>query len=335
MIQKILFTLILFCLISCSSSKTGEPGSPNELIEKKKSDSGFSVDTPEGELLSEGKRLYESGLYSVAKDAFESLKEGYPNSSSAEFAAIKIADCLFETSEYTQARQRYEEFVREKPSSSEAPYALFRAGRAMEESFTGIGRDPTPLKEAKALFERVIKEYPISPYARESERKLEEDIQKLNEYENEVVEFYYKADHDKAAEARERSINTAPKKEASLVVPSVIRLKRKDESVEPSSDLQPNEQEKKEAITINRIFCDSENKRFLFYIDKDLRTPLETVRSPGKVSLRADAPFAGFMSERCFGVTAHLNTQGELILVGGSVVSMLLENPARILVQIK
>lgn len=133
MIQKILFTLILFCLISCSSSKTGEPGSPNELIEKKKSDSGFSVDTPEGELLSEGKRLYESGLYSVAKDAFESLKEGYPNSSSAEFAAIKIADCLFETSEYTQARQRYEEFVREKPSSSEAPYALFRAGRAMEE----------------------------------------------------------------------------------------------------------------------------------------------------------------------------------------------------------
>lgn len=335
----LLFIAAFSAFLGCSETANAPEG-PQELIEKKTTSSGFTADTPEEELLSEGKRLYESGLYSVAKEAFESLRDGYPNGAYLEFAEIKVSDSLFESGEYESAKQGFEEFVRNRPTSSEASYALFRAGRASEELFTGVGRDPTPIKQAKELFERVIKEYPSSAYASESRRKIAAIDEKLRSYESEVAAYYRRHERDSAAEKRE-AIASAPLPKVdvgSSDSPQIVTASRINE-IEPSKAsiaLQKNTDPNPETKSvISRIVCDEPARRVIVYLRSTLHPfPLETTRTGDSVKI--ELPDLGDESrlQSCLGVDNFKIAEGTATWDGVSeVITMILTNPSRIMIQ--
>ena len=198
--------LSLSILPGCSSKS---PDEPTELMDKtEKEQREIALDTPENELLETGKKYFNSELYSLARQNFEALKTGYPNSSSVDFSEIKIADCMFETGSYTEAAKAYEAFVRVHPTHPSASYMLYRAARSTQLSYTGVGRDPAPLRRAIDLVDRLVKEYPHSPYETPALENKREMFENLVEHEKRISHFYEKKNFDSAADARDKDIST-------------------------------------------------------------------------------------------------------------------------------
>lgn len=336
----LLFTAALG--ISGCSETTSSVEGPQELIEKKTTNSGFSADAPEEELLSEGKRLYESGLYSVAKEAFESLRDGYPNGAYLEFAEIKVSDSLFESGEYELAKQGFEEFVRNRPISTEASYALFRAGRASEELFTGIGRDPTPIKQAKEIFERVAKEYPDSPYANEARKKISSIEGKLRSYESEVAAYYRRHERDSAAQKRE-AIATAPLPKVEMGSsdsPQIVAVNRVKETETSKASVAAQNIATEKPVSessITRIVCDESGRRIFVY----LRSPvdsleLDMIRNGESISLPIPNAGTDKRLQSCLGVDNFSVSNGTATWNGvRDGIVMALQNPSRIMIQAK
>lgn len=166
---------------------------------------GQPVDAPEGELYQSAKQLYYAGLYSVAKDSFQSIKENFPLGPYAEFAEIKLADCEFETRQFDAAAQLYEEFLKTRPSSRAVPYVSLKAGRSFQLSNRGVGRDNASLEKALDYFNKVIADYPSSIYVVPAGEYRQEVLQSLAAYEQMVQDFYKKQDKPDAYEARKKA----------------------------------------------------------------------------------------------------------------------------------
>lgn len=192
-------------LVACSSSK---PEEPKELTDPSQKEAlEVSLDTPEATLLETAKKYYNTGLYSLARHNFEALRAGYPNSQWAEFAEIKIADCMFESAEYEDSAKAYEDFVKNRPSAEPAAYMLFRAARSNQLRQKGIGRDPTPLKKALEQYNQLLASYPDSPYAESAKQQRSETVDTLVKHEERIKHFYEKQDRTQAVAAREKMIN--------------------------------------------------------------------------------------------------------------------------------
>lgn len=162
-----------------------------------------TVETPEMELLESAKRMYAARLFTIARENFEALRDGYPLGPYTEFAEIKIADCYFESHDYESAAKAYEEFVKEHPASPSLPYVMMRAGRSNQLAFKGIGRDTQPLQHAVEIYDHLIKTYPNTVYA-ESARTLKvECLELLSESEQFIADFYRRTGKEISADARE------------------------------------------------------------------------------------------------------------------------------------
>lgn len=194
--------MLLLGASACSSSKPDEPKELSSSSEKEALE--ISLDTPETALLANGKKYFNSGLYSLARQNFEALRTGYPLSQYVEFAEIKIADSLFEGGEYELASKAYEDFIRARPASEAYPYMLFRAARCHQLSHKGIGRDTAPLEKALELFNRSLSEHPDSAYAESARKYRSEVVADLAEHEKRIVRFYEKQNRTAAVTAREQ-----------------------------------------------------------------------------------------------------------------------------------
>lgn len=161
-------------------------------------------DEPEPELLKDAKRQYAEGLFSVARESFEAVRDQYPLGAYAEFAEIKAADSYFESGDYSTAGMLYEEFMKNRPSSPSLPYALLRAGRSYQMAQRGIGRDETAAEKSRNLYKQLIERFPDSIYA-ESAKAYRTEVEKnLATHEKMVIDFYRKMGKKAAWEARER-----------------------------------------------------------------------------------------------------------------------------------
>lgn len=190
----------LFSLCSCSDKAAKPEGEATEL--------GVSdaevVEGGETRLLETGKELFESGLYSVARDSFESLRSNFPLSPYLEFAEIKIADTYFLTNEYLEAAAEYENFSKNHPGSENAAYALLMAGRSQHLANRGVGRDVVPLEKARELYDKVLNQHANSPYTEKAKEFKRDLLKDLAAYDRFVIDFY-KHKQSKAAVAARRA----------------------------------------------------------------------------------------------------------------------------------
>ncbi len=195
--------LILLC--ACSASTPVEPEA-TELTDKKNGDD--KEISSEGLLFNNSKRLYSTGLYTVAKDSFERLSTNFPTGAYAEFAEVKIGDAQFQASDYSGAALQYEQFFQNHPSSKSVPYTLFRLAQSYELSQRGIGRDSAPLEKALSAVDKLLTHYPESAYAPPARALRERVLTKLADYEKLVRDFYVKREAPGAVKAREAVVES-------------------------------------------------------------------------------------------------------------------------------
>lgn len=195
-----MFALLL--LSGCWGSSEPEP--EQEAKELRTDKDPLATEVPEAELVLLSKRLYQVGMYSVARDSLSSLKDRYPMGAYAAFAELKHADSFFFNHEYDQAAKLYEDYLKNYPAGSEVPYAKLQAARSHVASARTEGRDRQPWERALVMYDGIITSYPQTAYAEVAQQERGGVILELSAYDRDIVNFYRKTGNSAAVEDRER-----------------------------------------------------------------------------------------------------------------------------------
>ncbi len=160
------------------------------------------------ELVSDGMEDFEDGKYRDAIKAFETLKDWYPFSKYAILAELKIADSYYHLEEYEEAIFAYEEFDNLHPRNEAIPYVLYQIGRSYFEQMDTVDRDQSSTRKALETFDRLIKTFPKSEYARKAKAHRTQSYKVLAGHDLYVGMFYYKSKRYKAALNRFKAVLT-------------------------------------------------------------------------------------------------------------------------------
>jgi len=158
-------------------------------------------ETP-GILMERGMESMAAGHYKSAIDSFEKIKDRYPYSKFALLAELKLADALFGKGSYDEAYDAYDEFERLHPTNAQIHHVIYQKGMCHFSQIGTIDRDQSHTIKAKEEFQRLIKRFPDSVYARLAQKRLRECFINLAKHELYVGKFYYKIKRYKAAKGR-------------------------------------------------------------------------------------------------------------------------------------
>jgi outer membrane protein assembly factor BamD len=154
---------------------------------------------PAAILIEEGMTDYNKGNYVEAIATFTKIKDWYPFSKHAITAELKTADAHYELKAYDEAIISYESFINLHPRNEEAPYVLYQMGRCYLDQLRKIDQDQTSARKAHDTFQRLLKQFPDSPYTAPAEEGLKTCRKSIIAHELYVAKFYLKAKNYKAA----------------------------------------------------------------------------------------------------------------------------------------
>ncbi|NVM57524.1 MAG: outer membrane protein assembly factor BamD [Desulfobacterales bacterium] len=157
-------------------------------------------------LAEEGMEAFREKDYRKAIESFENLRDWYPFSPYAILAELKLGDAYYHRKEYEEAIFAYEQFESLHPRNEAVPCVVYQIGRCYFDRLQTIDRDQTMAREAVKTFERLIHNYPDSPFAKKAEEHIIVCNRNLAEHEFYVGMFYYKSKHYKAALERFKTI---------------------------------------------------------------------------------------------------------------------------------
>lgn len=144
------------------------------------------------QLMADGITAFKKGHFEAATEAFQKVKDRYPYSRFAIEAELKMADALYERELYDEAFDAYSEFERLHPKNTDMPYVIYRKAMCHFSQVSTIDRDQSHTMQAKEEFERLVRKFPRTEYARKAARKIRNCYINLAEYELYVGHFYYK-----------------------------------------------------------------------------------------------------------------------------------------------
>ena len=185
--KSLIFLSFFLFIISC--------GPPPPEIKKEKG--------PE-ELMKEGLRYMREAFYEGAIQVFQQIKDKYPYSKYVIMAELKLADALYLKRNYDEAYEAYNEFEKLHPLNPNIPYVIYQKGMCHFERVSTIDRDQFHTKKAKNEFERLIRRFPNSKYARIAKWRLRKCYANLAKHELYVANFYFKMGKYQAALERYR-----------------------------------------------------------------------------------------------------------------------------------
>ncbi|MBI4465963.1 MAG: outer membrane protein assembly factor BamD [Acidobacteria bacterium] len=158
------------------------------------------------------KILYEKSLediqnrrYDVARLTLQTLINTYPDSDYLAAAKLAIADSYFTegtTTALTHAEVEYKDFITFFPNAPEVPLAQYRAALCHFRQLEKPDRDPTHARRAEEELQLLLRNYPTSEYAADSEKKLLQVQEVLAEGEYRVGRFYFIRPSPRAAAGR-------------------------------------------------------------------------------------------------------------------------------------
>ncbi len=159
---------------------------------------------PADEVASEAMEEYGDGQYSSAISLYEELMDRFPFSRYSLMAELKIADCHYYLGQYSEAIAAYKSFQENHPSNEANSYAMFQVAMCHYNHIDSIDRDPSGAYKAVAVFSKLIRTYPDSPYTAEAKARISAAKNFLANHELYVALFYLKTDKFHQAAGRLR-----------------------------------------------------------------------------------------------------------------------------------
>lgn len=359
-ILLVLFTLLSACsLFSSSEPKDGsdsptenetQPSTGNEPTEVSTT-TGKQSSRSEEDLYTSGRDLFEAEMYTIAKDTFFSLRDGYPFGAYAFFAELKAADCSYMLRDYGDAGKLYEEFVKNHPGSPDVSYAQLMAAKSFVKTNKGVGRNRAPLEHALVLLDAAIKNSPDSPYIADLNSERATVMERLQEHEQLIVDFYEKKDNKEAAVARanllkERfaKVGSSPHDNASdngeELTPLGISVPEREIETAISSEERHAEEAVSHGIKVLSLSCEKEEQGFILLelskIDEQMKNALDGIEfrsEDGNITIDIPGLESKSLNTSCFdGENLMLSQNGALTLKSdATLLGVTLLEPPRVL----
>lgn len=144
--------------------------------------------------------LFDRGEYRRVVSLLQAFAFNYPQDPRVPDARWLTAESYFESEDWATAAQEYLNYQRDFPQSANAGEALFKAGRSYQQMSLRPELDQRDTERAINVYERVLTEYPRTPFAAEARERRSDMRNKLAEKAFLNAEFYYDAKRYDAAE---------------------------------------------------------------------------------------------------------------------------------------
>jgi outer membrane protein assembly factor BamD len=106
--------------------------------------------------------------YHGAAKNFKLLIENYPAYRHTRKAELKLGDAYYLEGKYIESQGAYLDFIHLHPRSKYVSFAMFYEAMSFYKRKEAVGRNQSPLKNAKTVFEKLISKYPYSKYSKKS-----------------------------------------------------------------------------------------------------------------------------------------------------------------------
>lgn len=123
--------------------------------------------------------IYEAGNeamseknYVRAVELYNKLRDQYPFSPYTIDAELSLGDAYYLDEEYEIAAEAYKDFESLHPRNEAIPYVLYQTGMSLLKQFRSIDRATTELQEAWDYFNRIVQQYPDTPYAQSARENM-------------------------------------------------------------------------------------------------------------------------------------------------------------------
>jgi len=143
-------------------------------------------------LLKKARELDKEKNYFVAGQYYKRILDDYPDSRERVTALMLQADNHMKRKEYPEAKLAYQKFMELYPAWPNVDHAYFYMAMADFMSIDTAARDQTHTRTALEQFERLIKNFPNSPYRQRAEAKVRECHNKLAENILEIGRYYFR-----------------------------------------------------------------------------------------------------------------------------------------------
>lgn len=157
--KKILITIFVCSLlaVSCSSSKLSAPETEGEKL---------------AILYDDALKKAKNKDYVDAAISFEDIERQYPYSEWARQAQLMAAFCYLRSNMHDESLDVIDRYLALNPGSNEIDYAYYMKGLNHFNQISDVERDQSMTLLALYFFEDVIKKFPESDYAKNSEEKI-------------------------------------------------------------------------------------------------------------------------------------------------------------------
>ncbi|MCX7991006.1 MAG: outer membrane protein assembly factor BamD [Proteobacteria bacterium] len=157
--------------------------------------------TPE-EAYKDALSLYTRKSYEDSVEAFKKVKELFPDHPLSIEAQIMSADAYFKAEKYDEAYLAYDEFIKLYPENINIPYAHYKQALCYYNQISEKDRDQSFTRLAIEKLDKVLSDFPDTPYAVKAYFYKKECRKRLAEQEIFVGNFYLRYDKYKSAEKR-------------------------------------------------------------------------------------------------------------------------------------
>jgi outer membrane protein assembly factor BamD len=148
----------------------------------------------------------EGGDATEAIKYFDEVDRQHPYSVWANKAQLMSAFALYASNKYEPAISALDRFIQLHPGSRDAPYAYYLKALCYYERITDVTRDQEITEQALKSLQDVIRRFPDSQYARDSQIKIDLTRDHLAGKEMEIGRFYMKRNQYLAAINRFRRV---------------------------------------------------------------------------------------------------------------------------------
>ncbi|HEV7508234.1 MAG TPA: outer membrane protein assembly factor BamD [Thermoanaerobaculia bacterium] len=145
------------------------------------------------ESLAQGKELLAKEKYDKARPYFTHAFEVEPNSTVGRESLLLAADTYYlqgGTTNYVQAEAKYRDFLNRFPTSDQAAYVQFQIANSLAKRMERPDRDQTVTRKATDAYQELIRLYPTSEYAAQSQEQMKTVLDNLAEHEFVIGVFY-------------------------------------------------------------------------------------------------------------------------------------------------
>jgi outer membrane protein assembly factor BamD len=154
------------------------------------------------ELLRDAEKNFAKGNYEKAYETYKEIRDKFPGSPQAVLAQLRMADSKFWQEDYLEAIALYEEFEKFYPNNEAIPYVIYQIGTCYYKMRRSYDRDQSYTEKAISTYQRLLQNFPDSPYRAEAEKRIKELRELLAQHELYIAKFYYKIKYYRGAYQR-------------------------------------------------------------------------------------------------------------------------------------